>query len=74
MFLWRVAGLSLRDGVKSSVIQEGRQQKEPTEVVQAPDNDVSWRPTRRGIMDMSYNASHCFSPFNYKLKGLKQCF
>lgn len=51
-----MAGLSLKDGVKSSVIREGLQQKEQTEVVQAPDNDVSWRPTRRGIMDMSYNA------------------
>lgn len=63
-----MAGLSLRDGGgKSSIIREGLQQKEPTEVVQAPDNDVSWRPTRRGIMDMSYNASHCFSPFNLLL-------
>lgn len=63
-----MAGLSLRDGGgESSIIREGLQQKEPTEVVQAPDNDVSWRPTRRGIMDMSYNASHCFSPFNLLL-------
>uniref|UniRef100_A0A8C6KI17 Reverse transcriptase domain-containing protein n=1 Tax=Nothobranchius furzeri TaxID=105023 RepID=A0A8C6KI17_NOTFU len=58
-FLRRVAGLSLRDRVRSSDIREGLgtaappDRKESFEVVWASGQDASWTPPRGGVSGMS---------------------